>query len=231
MKKAIVLLLLSALLVGCGSSSQPEAAAVESVSKSTTESSSTETTPEETPEETPEATPEVTEEPDPTEGFTTEQKNAIRSAKDYLSFSGFSKAGLFEQLSSEYGDKYPVEVAEFAVQYLEDNELVDWAEQAIKSAESYLSLTGFSRVGLIDQLTSEYGDQFTEEEASAAVQYLEDNGLVDWNEQAVKSAESYLDLSGFSRQELFDQLTSEYGDGYTAEEAEYALTEVYDAQD
>ena len=166
---------------------------------------------------------------DSMETLSVEQRNAVIAGKSYLSFSGFSKQGLIDQLSSEYGDNYPEEVASFAVQYLEDNKLVDWGEEAVESAQNYLDFSGFSRLGLIDQLTSEYGDQFTKEEAETAVQYLEDNSLVDWNEEAVESAQNYLDFSSFSRGELFDQLTSEYGDQYTPEQAEYALTQVYDS--
>ena len=34
------------------------------------------------------------------------QKNAVRSAMNYLSFAGFSRDGLIDQLSSPYGDGY-----------------------------------------------------------------------------------------------------------------------------
>jgi Host cell surface-exposed lipoprotein len=43
---------------------------------------------------------------------------------------------------------------------------------------------------------------------------------VDWNEQAAKSAESYLDMTGFSRSGLIEQLEYE---GYTTEQAEYGV--------
>lgn len=238
MKKMVALVLIGLMMSGCGSTSntaevKEEPAAASSAASASEDSASesaasaeTEVTPEVTPEETPEPTPEAT--PDPTDEFSAEQKNAYKAALNYLEYSGFSKAGLVDQLSSEYGDKYPVEVAEFAVQYLEDNDLVDWQAEAIESAQSYLELSGFSRTGLIDQLSSEYGDKYTAEEAAAAVQHLEDNSLVDWKEEAVQSAQSYLEYSEFSREGLIDQLTSEYGDKFTAEEAEYALSQVYD---
>jgi len=38
-------------------------------------------------------------------------------------------------------------------------------EQAIESAESYLQMGGLSRVGLIEQLESPYGEQFTHAQA------------------------------------------------------------------
>lgn len=243
MKKMVALVLIGLMMSGCGSTSstaevkeEPAAAssaastsedsASESAASAESAESASEATPEATPEETPEPTPEET--PDPTDEFSAEQKNAYKAALNYLEYSGFSKAGLVDQLSSEYGDKYPVEVAEFAVQYLEDNDLVDWQAEAIESAQSYLEFSGFSRTGLIDQLSSEYGDKYTAEEAAAAVQHLEDNSLVDWKEEAVQSAQSYLEYSEFSREGLIDQLTSEYGDKFTAEEAEYAVSQVYD---
>lgn len=99
-------------------------------------------------------------------------------------------------------------------------------KQAIKSAENYLSFTAFSKKGLIKQLSSEYGDGFDEEDATFAVEYLEQNGMVDWKEQAVKSAENYLSFTSFSRDGLIEQLTSDVGDQYTVEEAEYAVNAV-----
>lgn len=99
-------------------------------------------------------------------------------------------------------------------------------QSAIRSAKSYLDFTGFSRAGLTQQLTSEYGEGYEPADAEAAIAYLESTGAVDWNAEAVQSAESYLDMTGFSRQGLFDQLTSSYGEGFTPEQANYALDQV-----
>ena len=41
-------------------------------------------------------------------------------------------------------------------------------QQALDSAKSYLDMGGFSRAGLIDQLTSHYGEQFTLAQATYA---------------------------------------------------------------
>jgi Host cell surface-exposed lipoprotein len=87
--------------------------------------------------------------------------NARRSAVSYLEMMGFSRQGLIDQLSSEYGDQYPVEVATKAVDSLD----VDWNVEAVEAAESYLEIDGFSHAGLVDQLSSPYGDQFTREQA------------------------------------------------------------------
>lgn len=97
-----------------------------------------------------------------------------------------------------------------------DSSLTLEQQNAIRSVESYLSFTSFSRTGLIDQL--EY-EGYSTETATFAV----DNYNIDWNEQAAKKAQEYLDFSSFSRDELIDQLEYE---GFTAEQAEYGVTAV-----
>ena len=155
--------------------------------------------------------------PTPDPNLTTSQQAAVRSAESYLGFAGFSRQGLIDQLSSEFGDQYPMEDATVAVDSLN----VDWNAEAVESANSYLDFAGFSRQGLIDQLSSEFGEQFTPEQATYAVDSLN----VDWNAEAVKSATSYLDFSGFSCQGLIDQLSSEFGEQFTLEQATYAATQ------
>lgn len=93
-------------------------------------------------------------------------------------------------------------------------------QNAVRSANSYLAISGFSRQGLIDQLSSDYGDQYSVGDATAAV----DNLDVDWNAQAERSAASYLDVSGFSCQGLIEQLSSEHGDKYTVAQATSGAT-------
>lgn len=97
---------------------------------------------------------------------------------------------------------------------------------AVRSAESYLSFKGFSRAGLTKQLTSEYGEGFAAEDAEFAIAYLESAGKVDWNQEAAEAAKSYLDFKGFSRDGLYEQLTSEYGEEFTADQANFALSAV-----
>lgn len=96
-------------------------------------------------------------------------------------------------------------------------------EQALKAAEDYLDYTSFSKQGLYEQLTSEYGSGFS----SDAAQYAVDNVNADWYAEAVETAEAYLDYTSFSKQGLYEQLTSEYGSGFTDEEAQYAVDTVY----
>lgn len=80
--------------------------------------------------------------------ITSSQRNAIRSAQQYLDFSAFSRSGLIHQL--EYED-FSTADATFAVDSLN----ADWNEQAAKSAKQYPEYTSFSRSGLIDQLVYE----------------------------------------------------------------------------
>jgi hypothetical protein len=78
-------------------------------------------------------------------------------------------------------------------------------------------MSGFSRRGLIQQLSSSYGDGYSEADATAAVNSLS----VDWNTQAVRSAKQYLSMMGFSCSGLIEQLSSDAGDKYTRSEATY----------
>lgn len=100
------------------------------------------------------------------QNLTGPQKNAVRSAKSYLSFSGFSRRGLIGQLSSAYGDGYSVADATIAV----DSLSVDWNAQAVRSAENYLKMMGFSCNGLIEQLSSDAGDKYTRSQAAYGAQ-------------------------------------------------------------
>ncbi len=99
-----------------------------------------------------------------------------------------------------------------------------WAESltgpqnnAVRSAKQYLSIQGFSRDGLIQQLSSDAGDGYKVADATVAVDSLN----VDWNKEAVRSAEQYLSIQGFSCKGLIEQLSSSAGDGYTMSQATY----------
>lgn len=92
--------------------------------------------------------------------------NAIRSAKQYLSMSGFSRDGLIQQLSSEAGDGYEIGDATFAVDSLNN----DWNSEAVRSAKQYLNMSGFSCNGLIEQLSSSAGDKYTVSQATYGAQ-------------------------------------------------------------
>jgi hypothetical protein len=97
-------------------------------------------------------------------------------------------------------------------------------QQALDAAQNYLSDgQGFSRAGLIQQLTSQYGNGFSQADATWAV----DNSGADWDAQAVISAKNYMsDGQGFSRDSLIAQLDSPYGSQFTYAQAVYAAGQV-----
>jgi hypothetical protein len=97
--------------------------------------------------------------------LTLAQENALQQAQQYLSLMPFSRQGLIDQMSSQYGSGYPVDVATWAVDYLNP----DWNAEAAEAAKSYLDVMAFSRDGLYEQLTSEHGAQFTPEQANAGL--------------------------------------------------------------
>ncbi len=93
------------------------------------------------------------------DNVTTGMKNALSSAKNYLSVMPFSYSGLIKQL--EYEQYSHAEAV-----YAADNCGADWYKQAALSAANYLKLMSFSRQGLIDQLIYE---GFTKEQAEYGV--------------------------------------------------------------
>lgn len=118
----------------------------QSNTNSTTSSSSSTTTP---------STSSNASTPSPTTG----EKNALRSAREYLNFSAFSYTGLIKQLEYE---GYSTEEATYAA----DNCNANWNEQAAKSAKEYLNVSSFSRQELINQLIYE---GYTQEQAEYGV--------------------------------------------------------------
>jgi Host cell surface-exposed lipoprotein len=96
-------------------------------------------------------------------------------------------------------------------------------KEAIESAEQYLQTEpGFSRLGLISQLDSKYGEGFSKKDANFAVNHIK----VNWDRQAVDSAKGYLKTQPFSRDGLISQLDSKYGGQFTLAQATYAVNKV-----
>ena len=79
-----------------------------------------------------------------------------------------SKQGIHEQLTSEYGEKFSQEAANYAMDNIEAN----WNENALKKAKSYQEDQDMSPEAVREQLTSEYGEQFTPDEANYAINHL-----------------------------------------------------------
>ena len=87
---------------------------------------------------------------------------------------------------------------------------------------TFLSCKAF--VERYEQLSSEYGEQFTAEEA----QYAADNLVADYNENALLTAKNYQESMSMSKAAIYDQLVSPYGEGFTVEEAQYAIDNLDD---
>lgn len=157
-------------LTASGCSAKPTGS-VTNADKSTAPASTApvaETKPSETPAQTesiPEKTPEVPVE----ESVPTEYKNALKKAKSYSDTMHMSKAGIYDQLTSEYGEQFSAEAAQYAV----DNVDADWKANALKKAQSYQDTMSMSPAAIRDQLTSEYGEQFTKDEAEYAISHLQ----------------------------------------------------------
>ena len=162
-----------------------------------------------------ETTENVKEEATAEDNVPTEYKSALKKANSYSDTMHMSKAAIYDQLVSEYGEQFSEEAAQYAM----DNIEADWNANALAKAEDYSDTMHMSKAGIYDQLTSEHGEQFTEEEA----QYAIDNIEADWNANALAKAKDYQETMDMSPAAIHDQLTSEHGEQFTEEEADYAI--------
>lgn len=101
---------------------------------------------------------------------TTEQKNALKKAELYAKTMYMSKQGVYDQLTSEYGERFPADAAQYAI----DNIEIDWNANALAKAKTYQSTMSMSKNAVYDQLVSAYGEKFTAEEAQYAIDHLDD---------------------------------------------------------
>lgn len=154
----------------------------------------------------------------PNQNVPAEYKAALERAQLYES-QYFSKKGLYNQLTSKYGDHYSAAAAQYAV----DNVKFDWKANALESAKSLNEIGHFSKQALTDSLTADPGSGFTADEAKYAI----DNLKADYKANALASAQDYLKINNtYSKQALYDQLSSKSGAKFTADEAKYAVDNV-----
>lgn len=99
---------------------------------------------------------------------TMEDKNALAKAESYSSMMHMSKAAIYDQLTSSYGEGFPAESAQYAVNHL----VADYKANALEKAKDYQTSMNMSRSAIYEQLTSSYGEKFTAEEAQYAVDHL-----------------------------------------------------------
>lgn len=102
-----------------------------------------------------------------TRGVSREYANALRAAKTYLRIMPFSKKGLYQQLTSRYGNRFSKAAGNYAVNHVGAN----WRQQAVRAGRQYLNM-GLSREAVRQQLKSPYGEQFTKAEADYALRHL-----------------------------------------------------------
>lgn len=97
-----------------------------------------------------------------------EYVSALKKAQSYSDRMYMSKAGLYDQLTSEYSEQFTEEAAQYAI----DNVQADWNANALAKAHSYQEKMDMSPAAIYDQLISEYGEKFTEAEAQYAIDNL-----------------------------------------------------------
>jgi len=100
----------------------------------------------------------------------TEYKSALNKATSYANNMNMSKKGVYDQLVSQYGEKFTAEAAQYAI----DNVQADWNANALAKAKTYQVDMNMSPAAIHGQLTSAYGEKFTESEADYAIEHLND---------------------------------------------------------
>lgn len=98
-----------------------------------------------------------------------EHISALKKAQSYAENMDMSKLAIYDQLVSEYGEQFPEDAAQYAINTIEH----DWKENALKKAQSYAENMDMSKSAIYEQLISEYGEKFTQEEAQYAIDNLD----------------------------------------------------------
>ena len=150
----LVVFLIYAISSSSGNKSTSSASKTEPASTSQQQSKTEDTA---KPKQAP-ATPDVPQ----------EYKSALAQAKTYSDMMHMSKQGIYEQLTSESGEKFSPEAGQYAVDHLQ----TDYNANALAQAKTYQKEMNMSPAAIKDQLTSQSGEKFTPEEAEYAVQHL-----------------------------------------------------------
>ena len=96
--------------------------------------------------------------------------NALIKAQTYSDTMHMSKKGIYDQLTSEYGEGFEKDAAQYAI----NNVKANWKKNALEKAKTYRDTLHMSKNAIYDQLVSEYGEQFTKKEAKYAIKHLDD---------------------------------------------------------
>ena len=81
-----------------------------------------------------------------------------------------SKQAIYDQLTSQDGNKFPAAAAQYAI----DNLKADYNANALASAKDYQRYAKLSNEEVKEQLVSPDGGKFTPEQADYAMQHLND---------------------------------------------------------
>ncbi|PAY37415.1 Ltp family lipoprotein [Ligilactobacillus salivarius] len=95
--------------------------------------------------------------------------SALIKGQEYADRMYMSKKAIYDQLTSDYGEKFSPEAATYAI----NNIKADWNKNALHKAKDYQEEQNMSPDAIYDQLTSDSGEQFTPDEANYAVQHLD----------------------------------------------------------
>ena len=167
-----VVIALSMLISGVNAATNPQDATSAAVAPVVAADSVEATEPKAVETTAPDAAPvEETKAPEPAApAVPAEYSSALVKATSYSNVMNMSKAGVYDQLTSEYGEQFSPEAAQYGV----DNVQADWNANALAKAKSYQETMAMSPESIREQLTSEYGEQFTAEESDFAIQHLND---------------------------------------------------------
>lgn len=99
----------------------------------------------------------------------TEYKNALIKAQSYATTMDMSEASVKAQLTSDSGEGFSEDAANYAMKNLKG---VNWDKNALAKAKSYQDDQAMSVDAIREQLTSTAGEQFTAEQADYAIQHL-----------------------------------------------------------
>ena len=97
--------------------------------------------------------------------MTAGQENALRAAEDYIDLRGSRRRASSSNCRLRQAKGFSRADATFAANHID----VDWNAEAVRRRRDYLDLSAFSpKSGLIEQLSSSAGDQFTRAQAEYA---------------------------------------------------------------
>lgn len=146
------------------------------------------------------------------------QPPTVETQVESQDISGVDQAAGQENLAGGQTEAEPAPIDQQPAAPDESSVPADF-KSALRQADTYANKMHMSKLGLYDQLTSEYGGQFSPE----AAQYAVDNVEADWNENALAKAKDYQEDMAMSPSAIYDQLVSEYGEQFTPAEADYAV--------